>query len=100
MGNVRWHELFPNARLLNLVAPTSDHNQIMLDNSPITFAVKNYQFRFENKWLEQKDIGTVIQKSWDGFVDCDILPRLSATAGILFSWGRHIQTGFKENKRS
>lgn len=33
MGNPEWHALFPRATLNNLIAPTSDHNPILLDIS-------------------------------------------------------------------
>ncbi|KAL8545720.1 hypothetical protein ACS0TY_005735 [Phlomoides rotata] len=51
-----WMDLFPNARLLNLVAPVSYHNPIMVHTSPIPYVAKYRPFQFENKWLEEPDL--------------------------------------------
>lgn len=49
MGNNAWHDLFPNARLLNLVAPCSDHNPILLELIPGGRIRRVQRFKFENK---------------------------------------------------
>ncbi|KAL8479369.1 hypothetical protein ACS0TY_026296 [Phlomoides rotata] len=57
-----WMDLCPNEKLLNLVAPVSDHNPIMVDTSPTPFVARYRPFRFENKWLEEPDLKSVIDK--------------------------------------
>lgn len=69
MGNTLWHNMFPSAWLLNLVAPVSDHNPILLDMTPSIPVIKKKRFRFENKWLEEGDLKEVIKRCWTGFND-------------------------------
>lgn len=58
----------------NLVAPISDHNPIVLNTSPKFAAQRCKPFRFENKWLEEADVG----ECWNGFRDFELLLRLKA----------------------
>ncbi|KAL8487899.1 hypothetical protein ACS0TY_024260 [Phlomoides rotata] len=83
MGNKNLHYLFPRARLLNMLAPISDHNLILVDTHPGFTVVKSRRFQFENKWLYEPDLGTVVRRNWLGFQDCDLLHRLHVTANVL-----------------
>lgn len=90
--------MFPTAKLLNLVAPVSDHSPIMVDTMPTSLARKHRPFRFENKWLEEPDLRGIIDISWVGFRDLYVLNRLQATTETLGLWGKHIATDFRMNK--
>ncbi|KAL8535495.1 hypothetical protein ACS0TY_011215 [Phlomoides rotata] len=92
-----WSDLFSNAKLINLVAPVSDHNPIMVDTSHVPFVLRYTPFRFENKWLEEPDLRTVIDKCWRSFHDLGVINRLGATVETLSLWGNHIATTFKKN---
>ncbi|KAL8500860.1 hypothetical protein ACS0TY_020444 [Phlomoides rotata] len=84
--------------LLNLVAPISDHNPILLKAKTTPVHCKHRRFKFENMWLLERDLLTVVRRSWAGFSDLDILSRLNATLDTLILWGRHRDTAFIENK--
>lgn len=99
MGNLGWHTCFPNARLLNLIAPASDHIPILLDCSPMVRETQLHRFRFENKWFEEPDLNAVIDSSWKGFRDFDLLKRVNATGGVLHDWGRYIALCWSHNKK-
>lgn len=79
----------------NLVAPISDHNPIVLNTSPKFAAQRCKPFRFENKWLEEADVG----ECWNGFRDFELLLRLKARGDVLGDWGRHIATAWANNKK-
>ncbi|KAL8543303.1 hypothetical protein ACS0TY_004011 [Phlomoides rotata] len=49
MVNPVWHDQFPEAFLLNLVAPISDHNPIMLSTEPFVHVPRSWSFKFENR---------------------------------------------------
>ncbi|KAL8531536.1 hypothetical protein ACS0TY_008218 [Phlomoides rotata] len=90
MGNVAWHGIFPNAKLLNLVAVVSDHNPIVVDTIPLAMNNRrNRSFRFENSWMMEDGFDNVVNRSWLGFRDLDVLPRLSAMSSVLNDWGTH-----------
>ncbi|KAL8542166.1 hypothetical protein ACS0TY_003142 [Phlomoides rotata] len=86
--------IYSGAKLLNLVALLSDHNLIVLDASPVWVIKKPRSFKFENKWLAEEDLPYVVRKSWEGFQDLNVLPRLEATTGILSTWGDHKAKAF------
>lgn len=62
MGNPAWHDRFNRASLQNLVAPVSDHNPILLSTEPLIHHSNRRNFRFENRWLAEKDIRSVVCK--------------------------------------
>ncbi|KAL8511943.1 hypothetical protein ACS0TY_018418 [Phlomoides rotata] len=47
---------------------------------------------FENKWPNEPDLDNVVQISWRGFEEYDVLRRVHATTGVLQIWGDHIAT--------
>lgn len=73
MGTPAWHSRFHAATLTNLVALISDHSPILLDTSLVVVQHRARSFRFENKWLAELDIGWVIESSWEGFKDFQLL---------------------------
>ncbi|KAL8508854.1 hypothetical protein ACS0TY_016165 [Phlomoides rotata] len=99
MGNALWHEMFPSASLSSLVAPTSDHCPILLDMAPIVVCRRFKSFRFENKWLEERDLPKVVRRSWQGFRDFEVDKRLLATSETMDVWGNHVHYAFKNNKK-
>ncbi|KAL8465963.1 hypothetical protein ACS0TY_035172 [Phlomoides rotata] len=67
MGNPTWHVRFPRASLLNLVATISDHNPILLSTKSFVHVPRFRSFIFENRWLMENDLKTVVNKCWLGF---------------------------------
>lgn len=59
-----WCDLFPEAKLVNLIASISDHSPILLttENQP-THAFVPRRFKFENHWLLEDDIDQVVEHS-------------------------------------
>ncbi|KAL8465080.1 hypothetical protein ACS0TY_034540 [Phlomoides rotata] len=98
MGNALWHAMFPRSRLFSLVAPTSDHCPILLDLDPVVVRRIFNASKFENKWLEERDLPEVVRRCWNGFWDFDVDKRLLATSETLGVWGKHIHLAFKKNK--
>lgn len=99
MGSLSWHAKFNTAKLLNLVAPISDHNPIVLDTSPAVMEHHVRRFRFENRWLDEPDVTSVVSRSWEGFRDFELTKRLKATGDVLADWGRHVALAGIRNKR-
>lgn len=99
MGTPGWHERFPSAQLKNLVAPFSDHNPILLETSTTYTIPRVRKFRFENKWLDEPDIGSVVGCSWVSFKDFEVLQRLKATSLVLEDWGQHIARANARNRQ-
>lgn len=99
MGSPAWHARFQATTLTNLVMPISEHSPILLDTSPTVLERRVRNFRFENKWLEEPDIGRIVSNSWEGFKDFGLLLRLKATGEVLDDWGKHIALAWIRNKR-
>ncbi|KAL8474361.1 hypothetical protein ACS0TY_030994 [Phlomoides rotata] len=99
MGNSLWHDLYPDAKLFNLVSPISDHSAIVLDWAPVVTRQNYKGFRFENNWLEEKDFPNVVRKCWEGFKDFDVSRRLLATSKTLDLWGKSSFRAFKRGKK-
>ncbi|XP_058733106.1 uncharacterized protein LOC131604698 [Vicia villosa] len=66
LASQEWLLLHPQATLTNLLASHSDHSPILLDSEPQQRSRKNFQFRFENKWLLEDDIKEVVHTGWRG----------------------------------
>jgi hypothetical protein len=55
-----WLAIFPNAKLRNIFSSHSDHSPILLHCSPAVTRNFKHDFKFENSWLLEEDIGDVV----------------------------------------
>ncbi|GAU39458.1 hypothetical protein TSUD_158890 [Trifolium subterraneum] len=86
MANSSWLSLFPDAKLLNLLASHSDHSPILLQNSPMIRNGRTYSFRFENIWLKEDDVEEVVEDGWCSGRDVEITSRITRCADKLKGW--------------
>lgn len=63
--NEEWWRCFPLARVINSVAPISDHTPIVLHTTTPSPRSFRRTFRFKNMWLQEPELDGVIEKSWD-----------------------------------
>lgn len=92
-----WKQLFPNARLHNLVAPISNHSPILLQTDHDFRTPIKTKFRFENKLLHESDLLHVFHTSWDGSNREVLFPRLDDVINQLGDWGRSLHRKFRDD---
>lgn len=64
LSNTRWRLLFPQATIHHLLAFRSDHKPLILHSVPNPPSQPK-PFRFEEKWIRDPIVGTIIAKAWD-----------------------------------
>ncbi|KAJ8649330.1 hypothetical protein MRB53_002353 [Persea americana] len=91
-----WLSLFPHAKLVNLLAPVSDHTPLLLETD--LFIPTQYQrrFRFENIWLQEAELNEVVSSNWRSTVGSDLPDRFHACALALARWGKGLSNKFKD----
>ena len=89
LANNAWFDLFPSAKLENLVAPASDHYPILLDRSPVVRPPRAQRsFRFENSWKLEPGFDDMLKDSWLLYNDHTIIHCLNKCAEDIRSWSR------------
>lgn len=83
MTNQKWLSLFPQARLINLIAPISDHSSIFLQCEPVLQCFRRKKFRFENSWLAEHDFMGIVRKEWFSGMEGDVLSKLNGCVESL-----------------
>ncbi|MCI04871.1 endonuclease/exonuclease/phosphatase family protein, partial [Trifolium medium] len=96
MANSKWLMIYPDVKLLNLLASHYDHSPILLQSSPLIRNGKTYSFRFENIWLKEDDIEDVVEESWGRDSGDDIIRKTDRCAEKLKGWGRRKRMRFKQ----
>ncbi|CAJ2652404.1 unnamed protein product [Trifolium pratense] len=97
LANEAWFQLFPNAKLENLVAPASDHYPILLDRDPIIRSCRaRRKFKFENAWCIETELDDVVHRSWLSTLERPIMPRLEVCAEDLSQWSKNHCHNFKK----
>jgi hypothetical protein len=91
-----WLDLFPHSVLINLVSGASDHSPILLYTEPQVFVYKKRQFRFENAWLVEPELPTVVNEGWMHNTTDPLLDRLTRCTEELDSWGRTLRRWYKD----
>jgi len=81
--------MFPNAKLENLVAPSSAHFPILLDKTLVARSHRiKRSFKFENAWRIDDGLNDVVRDSWLGSAGSNIINRLSECAEDLTHWSK------------
>jgi hypothetical protein len=91
-----WLTKFPNAKLRNILSSHSDHSPILLQCAPVIHQQYQHDFRFENSWLLEDDIGEVVQEGWNDGNGLEIMHRLTHCADKLQRWGRKKKRRYKD----
>lgn len=97
IGNEDWCHYFPQAQVLNSVAPISDHTPIVLHTTAIQPRISRRSFRFENMWLQEPELDGVLEQSWDAGQGSSLLERLNNCAHALSAWGKKIKDRFRKD---
>lgn len=57
-----WMQIFPHARLENLIAPSSDHYPILVERTPMQHPHRGRRsLKFENAWRLYEGLNEVVQ---------------------------------------
>ncbi|MCH80906.1 replication protein A 70 kDa dna-binding subunit, partial [Trifolium medium] len=89
LANEAWFEMFPNAKLANLVAPASDHYPILLDRDPVVRMSRHFRrFKFKNAWCVEPDFNEFVHQSWQSSADSSAISRLEVCAEDLSYWSK------------
>ena len=60
-----WLNLFPQVKLLNLIAPVSDHSPILLQTDGSISKNRRFRkFQFENNWLSKPELHQIVSQTW------------------------------------
>jgi hypothetical protein len=89
LANNDWFNLFPIAKLKNLVAPASDHYPIFLESSPqVRYQSNQRHFRFENAWKLKPRFNDFFTECLTSTGNDSVVTRLNRCVGELSSWSR------------
>lgn len=94
--NDSWRSLFPLHKVVNLIAPTSDHSAIYLQVHVWRPVQRGCRFRFENAWLREEGCGKVVEDCWKNNGHLDIFQKIEVCANELTSWGKKMVSQFEE----
>lgn len=91
-----WLNLFPIAQLSNLLAPVSDHSPLLLciDQRPVQKHQR--KFRFENRWLEEFEVGDVVRSSLENVIHEDVISKLKQCNKDLEAWSKKLNENFRK----
>jgi hypothetical protein len=88
MTNTNWLSVFPDVKLLNLVASHSDHSPILIQSSPTIRNGNSYSFKFENVWLQEDNIKELVAEGMIEGENLDVTNKISQCTDKLQGWGR------------
>ncbi|XP_058724489.1 uncharacterized protein LOC131595962 [Vicia villosa] len=83
-----WLNLFPTVSLTTLIASHSDHSSILLSCEMNQHVCNKFRFRFENSWLRDIDIKSVVESGWKVGETSAIEDRIVSCADNLEAWSK------------
>ncbi|MCI03614.1 endonuclease/exonuclease/phosphatase family protein, partial [Trifolium medium] len=96
MTNSEWLGMYPEAKLVNIIASHSDHSPILLHTTPMERQQNSYSFRFENIWLQEDDIEEVVEEGWGRGREDEVTVKVAQCADKLKRWGRRKRMKVKQ----
>ena len=97
MASDAWLNLFPQVKLLNLIAPVSDHSPILLRTVGSIAKNKRFQkFQFENSWLSEPELHQIVSQAWLELSSATV-SKLNSCSVSLFSWGKELALRFRKD---
>lgn len=101
MANQHWLQFFPEVKLTNIVAPSSYHSPILLSCvPPHCHTGYHRRFRFENSWLLEPELDSVVRDIWDRTRDENLVRKIQACANSLQRWSKSIRPNFQAEIRN
>ena len=87
LANDLWFNIFPNATVETLVAPTFDHYPILVNIAPTPRTqIHKRHFRYENVWHLEPGFKDLVTNSWQEYSSSTLLPKLSSCAEDIWVW--------------
>jgi hypothetical protein len=90
-----WLDEFHQFKFTNAIADRSDHSPILLTLINKTIEYKARIFKFENAWLEEKDINDVVSGAWNKETSDPLLSKIQRCTEDLEAWGSRLRTRFR-----
>ncbi|XP_031094434.1 uncharacterized protein LOC115998904 [Ipomoea triloba] len=87
VASSEWRELYGNAKVLNILATSSDHSAIFLDLKGRPVRRVGRRFKFESAWLLDAQCRDVVEASWRQSFTLDFPCRIHACSQDLRRWG-------------
>ena len=89
-----WLNLFPQVKLLNLIALVSDHSPILLQTYGSIAKKRRFRkFQFENSWLSEPELHQIVSQAWLESSGATV-SKLNSCAASLFIWGKELAVRF------
>ncbi|XP_057809148.1 uncharacterized protein LOC131023623 [Salvia miltiorrhiza] len=98
MASSSWKSLFPDALLIPLTVPMSDHVPLLLKCLNMAPPMAMRSFRFENKWCLEPDFPNVVRDCWTNLHGVNIMERLTAVSNSISSWAYHLRRNKEQDK--
>ncbi|XP_074342205.1 uncharacterized protein LOC141679663 [Apium graveolens] len=89
-----WPHSFPMCKLSVIRTSVSDHDLILLDLYSLDFTQMEFQFRFENTWLQEPNFHKKTSDFWLSLPPSHIIPKLISVSNFMARWGRTFFTSF------
>ncbi|GAU47271.1 hypothetical protein TSUD_280940 [Trifolium subterraneum] len=90
-----WSLMFPEARLINLVAATSNHSPILLKLEHEPYIQPKRSFRFENAWLLDNNLVDMITSNWPCYPASNIPQKLKYCISDMEAWSKENSPNFR-----
>ncbi|CAN0881186.1 Transposon TX1 uncharacterized 149 kDa protein [Linum grandiflorum] len=97
MVNPQWTIQFPKARLVNSVAPVSDHSPLVLytDGEPHRGARRT--FRFENWWRKEVSLKKMVEQLWRDNAMMTVEDKLRLCRVEMEKWSKQHSMSFRRD---
>lgn len=92
----QWLDLFPHNKLVNGVSDKSDHNPLWLRLNKLERRFRQRGFRFENAWLEESELPSIVGDSWNLGMGRDFMSRMKLCTDAVDEWGKRLRSRYRD----
>lgn len=86
-----WFDAFPHNRFVNGNSDKSDHTPLWLRLNEWERKFRHREFKFENSWLEEPELPSIVGDSWNQNEGLDFLSKIKHYTCDVDAWGRKLR---------
>ncbi|MCH79971.1 hypothetical protein A2U01_0000733, partial [Trifolium medium] len=94
-----WLDEFPQFKFINATADRFDHSPILLRLIHVEKEFKPRVFKFENAWLEEHDLNSVVSDAWNREGFASLLLKIKSCSEDLEEWRARLRSRFTQSIR-
>lgn len=89
-------DMFPHFKFINGLSNKSDHSPLWARLNDWERKAKVRDFKFENSWLEEPELPSIVCDSWSLGEGIDFITKVKHCTSAIDAWGKRLRSRYRD----